>query len=71
MAYTKIRMQILPKSQKIEVANTQSPVCLKSLFPEHYAFCLCEVWSVAIDIDFSQFNTIDIFFYMELLNYKC
>ena len=31
---------------KIEVANTQSPVCFETVFlvfPEHCGFCLCEV----------------------------
>ena len=31
----------------IEVANTQFPVCFESVFvfPEHCAFCLCEVFT--------------------------
>ena len=44
MACTKIQMQST-KMAKIEVANTHFPVVLKHffVFPEHCAFCLCEV----------------------------
>ena len=33
------------KMAKMEVENTKLPVCLKQffMFPEHCAFCLCEV----------------------------
>ena len=39
-------MQSLPKMAKIEVANAQLPVCFETVFvfPEHCAFCLCEVF---------------------------
>ena len=52
MNCTKIRMQSLPKWQKIDVANTQLPVVLKHffVFPEQCAFCLCEVFDAVPSI---------------------
>ena len=45
MACTKSLNAKSTKMAKIDIANTQSPVCCETAFvlPEHFAFCLCEV----------------------------
>ena len=40
MACTKVRMQSLPKWQKIELANSQSPICFETVFCVPRTLCI-------------------------------